>query len=232
MNAPARREEAPWENDYWTPDPIWKGEQVFVLASGPSLTREICDKVMGKPRCLSPWSGRKAIVINVSFRLAPWAPVWYFTDSSIYERYSDDVKAWPGHIVTMSKTAKRELNKRVMRVQGWGDPTLPMGEFPPLGSHFIRQGRSSGHTAISLAIALGARRVVMLGYDCRVVDGREHHHAEYTGPRDHDVYAREFAPAYEGWNAAAHKVGVEIVNCTPGSAIKEFPFADLDEVLT
>jgi hypothetical protein len=80
---------------------------------------------------------------------------------------------------------------------------MPDQDFPPLGHHSIRQGRSSGHTAISLAIALGASRVVMLGFDMRFVDGREHHHSEYKGPRDMQLYEREFVPGFEGWNAAA-----------------------------
>lgn len=221
MTAPVRRAETPWEFDYWTPEPWFKGETVFVLASGPSLTQAICDKI----------KGRRAIVVNVSFRLAPWADVWFFTDSSIYERYRDEVKAWPGEIVTMSRTAKRELNKQVKRLRGEGDPSLPIVGFPPQGHHSILQGRSSGHSAVSLAIACGAACVALVGFDMRFVDGREHHHAEYSGPRDLDLYAREFVPAFAGWNAAAKRAGVEIVNCTPGSAVTEFPFSDLDEVL-
>lgn len=217
------RQDTPWEYDYWTPEPWWKGEQVFVLASGPSLTQDICDKI----------KGRKAIVINASFRLAPWAPVWYFTDSHIYEKYREEVAAWPGEVITMSRTAKRELNTRVKRIKGAGDPTLPMlGDFPSLGSPVIRQGRSSGHTGVSLAIGLGASQVSLLGFDMRFVGGREHHHQEYTGPRDPELYQRDFVPGFAGWNDAALRAGVDIVNCTAGSAVTEFRFADLDEVLS
>jgi hypothetical protein len=222
MNAQVRQSETPWEFNIWTPEPWWKGEQAFVLASGPSLTQEICDQI----------KGRKSIVINASFRLAPWAPVWFFTDSHIYEKYRDDIAAWPGEIVTMSRTAKRELNERVRRVKGEGDPTIQMtGDFPPLGAPVIRQGRSSGHTAVSLAIALGARQVILLGFDMCFVKGREHHHNEYTGPRDLELYQRDFVPGFLGWNAAALRAGVEILNCTAGSAVTEFPFANLDEVI-
>jgi hypothetical protein len=221
MNAPVRQQVTPWEYQYWTPEPWWRGEQCFVLASGPSLTQEVCDKI----------KGRKAIVINLSFRLAPWAPVWFFTDSSIYERYRDDVAAWPGEIVSMSRTAKREIPDKVKRVQGEGDPSFPVRDFPRLGSPVIRQGRSSGHTAVSLAVALGAKQIVLLGFDMRLVEGREHHHQEYAGPRDQDIYAREFVPGFDGWNAAALAAGVEILNATPGSAVTEFPFRDLDEIL-
>jgi uncharacterized Rossmann fold enzyme len=106
-----------------------------------------------------------------------------------------------------------------------------MDRFPPPGAAVIRQGRSSGQTAISLAIAMGAARIALLGFDMRTVGGREHHHAEYSGARDLDIYAREFVPAFRGWRAQARDRGVEIVNCTRGSAIMEFPFVALDEVL-
>ena len=214
---------APWENDYWTPEPWWKGQTFFVLASGPSLTQEVCDKVCG----------HNAIVVNASFRLAPWSPIWFFIDSSIYERYREEVKAWPQEVVTMSRTAKRELNKRVKRVKGIGDPTSAAEIiFPSPGSPTIRQGRNSGQTAIGLGIAMGGTRCGLLGFDCRVVDGREHHHNEYDNYRDLDVYTRDFLPAYAGWNTAALAAGVEIFNCTPGSAITEFQFANVDDLLT
>ncbi len=214
--------ETPWENDFWTPEPWFKDQTVFVLASGPSLTREVCDKI----------KGRNSIVINASFKQAPWAKVWYFTDGHIYEKYRDEVASWPGEVVCMSKLAKQELNKQVKRVRGEGDPTSAgQLEFPHLGHHSIRQGRSSGHTAVSLAIALGASQIILLGFDMRFVEGREHHHSEYQGPRDVALYEREFVPGFDGWNAAALMAGVEILNATPLSAVHEFPMVSLEEVL-
>lgn len=207
--------------EFWAPEPIYKGETVFCLASGPSLTLEICEKVRGKP----------AIAVNSSCKLAPWADL-YFTDSSWYEdRRAIVATWWPGRVFTMSKTAKRELPDKVLKIKGEGDPRLFSGDFPPLGSPFIRQGRTSGHTAISLTIALGASTVCLLGYDMRAVHGREHHHYEYAGTRDLSVYATDYVPAFNGWDAAAKAMGVTILNCTPGSAITEFEFAGLEDVL-
>lgn len=212
------------EFEYWTPSPIFMGQTVFCLASGPSLTPGVVDKV----------KGRRCIVVNSSCMLAPWADVLFFTDGSWYEPRRALVATWPGLVISMCRTAKRELPDKVRRVQGIGDPTLPGGTFPPLGAPHIRQGRSSGHTAVALAVALGASKVPLLGYDMRLVADREHHHNEYQdqGPRDLDQYARDFVPAFNGWKDDALKVGVEIINCTPGSAVKEFPFADLDAVLS
>lgn len=207
------------EFEYWTPDQVFAGETVFCLASGPSLTQEIVDKIRG-PR---------TIVVNTSVNLAPWADVLFFTDSGWYEPRRELVANFAGLVISMSATAKRELPDKVKRVQGIGDPQG--GCFPKLGSPGVRQGRSSGHTAVGLAIALGASRVILVGYDMRMVGGREHHHSEYSGPRDLDQYAREFVPAFNGWNEDAHKVGVKILNATPLSAVREFPMVNLEEVL-
>jgi hypothetical protein len=65
----------------------------------------------------------------------------------------------------------------------------------------------------------------------RFVEGREHFHGEYKGPRDVGIYERDFLPGFAGWNEAARAVWVEVVNATKGSALKEFPFMSLDEVL-
>jgi hypothetical protein len=209
------------EFEYWNPIPLFKGATVFCLASGPSLTADVTDRL--------GIAGANAIVVNSSCVLAPWADVLYFTDSGWYEPRRELVANWDGLVVSMSRTAKRELPDKVLRVQGEGDPMLPPNFAGGRGA--IAQGRSSGHTAVSLAIAMGAARVVLVGYDMRVVDGREHHHAEYSGPRDLDQYAREFVPAFNGWRAAAEAVGAEIVNATPGSALQEFRFVDIEDML-
>jgi hypothetical protein len=235
----------PWENEIWTSEPLFRGETVVCIASGPSLTQEICDRIRDARdagRC-------KAIVVNSSCMLAPWADVLYFTDSGWYDARKELVARWPGLVVSMSRQAKRELDTpelvaargghRILRVKGAGDPSWPprlpgmpkrLG-FPPVGSPEIHQGRNSGNTAVSLAIGMGAARVLLVGYDCQLVNGREHHHTEYSGPRDLTIYDLEFQKAFNGWNEAALNSGVTIVNCTHGSAITEFPFADLDEAL-
>lgn len=208
------------EFEFWTPEPIFAGETVFVLASGPSLTPEICERI----------KGRSALAINSSCMLAPWADL-YFTDSSWYGERREIVANWPGRVFSMSKTAKRELPDKVLRVKGEGDPSFPVTSFPPLGSPVIRQGRTSGHTGISLLVSLAAATVALVGFDMRTVEGREHCHSEYKGNRDLSVYATDYVPAFAGWDAAARAAGTKIMNCTPWSAITEFEFADLDEVL-
>lgn len=210
----------PWENDFWTPDQRFRGHTVFCLASGPSMTQEIADKVIGQ----------SCIVVNSTCMLAPWADVLFFTDYGWYADRKEIVANWPGIVVCLSRRTKREAPNQVKRVKPFGSPDYPP-RFPAMGSGEIQQGRTSGHSAVALAIAMGAARVVLLGYDMQMVGGREHHHDEYKGPRDLTIYENEFQKGFNGWNAAALALGVQIINCTHGSAVKEFPFLTLDAVL-
>jgi hypothetical protein len=73
---------------------------------------------------------------------------------------------------------------------------------------------------------MGAARIVLLGFDMRIADGRSHCHDDYES-RDPNLYETDFRPAFEGWNAAAFRAGVEVVNATPGSALTEFAVVDL-----
>ncbi len=78
---------------------------------------------------------------------------------------------------------------------------------------------------------MGAARVGLVGCDMRTVGGREHFHNDYTDKRNLSQYDDEFLPGFRGWNDAARANGVEVINCTDGSAIREFPFAALDVLL-
>jgi hypothetical protein len=207
----------PWEDEFWTPEPVFAGQKVFCLASGPSLTQAVADSIRG----------RRAMVINSSWRLAPWADAWFFTDSGVFDAFRAEIEAYPGLVVTFSRKAKREMRAKIRRVRGeWSD------RFPPSGSPHIRQGRSSGHSGVSALIAMGAIDIPLVGYDMRTVDGREHCHTDYAGqPRDLGIYEREFIPAFNGWHADALARGVRIVNATPGSALREFPMVDLADEL-
>ncbi len=219
--------------EFWTPEPLHAGRTVVCLASGPSLTLDIVR------RC----TGQAVITVNSSAYACVEAGITdatlYFTDSGWYTHRRDLVANWPGLVVSMSRTAKREMPDKVKRVKGVGSPPFPPRQngrpgFPALGSSEIQQGRNSGNTAVSLAIAMGACRVLLVGYDCKVVNGREHFHpneGDYAGPRDLGLYDDEYKRAFAGWREAAEASGVDILNATPGSAITEFEMVDLNEAL-
>jgi hypothetical protein len=206
--------------EFWTPEPLFRGQTFYVLASGPSLTAEQAERVRGRP----------TIAVNATCpTLAPWADVWFFTDWFFFDQFRDEIATFPGLTVTLSRKAKAEM-PALRRV--W---TERRGRFP--SPPMVRQGRSSGQTAIGLGYAMGGVRAVLLGFDMRVVDGKEHHHDAYGPcdqhgmPRDPNIYGSSFLPAFAGWNDQARAAGLEIVNATPNSALREFPMVDLEDVL-
>jgi hypothetical protein len=199
---------------YWTPPPsTWAGDTVFLLGGGPSLDR----------RQVNQLRDRRVMVITSSAMLAPWADVLFFGDRLWAIGREELVQGWKGLAVTCNLAAKGRMPKLKLINAREGD------RFPALGSGRVRKGPSSGHTAIGLAVALGASRIVLLGYDMGVVGGRSHHHGEYS-VREPAVYQR-FLAGFGGWRSAAEKIGVEIVNATPGSALKEFPVVALGNML-
>lgn len=200
--------------EYWTPPLLFSGDTVFLLGGGPTLTKADVARL----------DDQVTVAINSSCLIAPMADILYFTDTNWFEDHRRIIEAWPGTVVTQSRVAKATLPDRMHRIR-----TKVKDDFTR-GEEELKFGRSSGHSAISLAIALGAARVVLLGYDMRIVDRRSHHHDEYPH-EDAKLFTHDFLLAFEGWNAAAERIGVQVLNATPGSALKEFPMTTLDEVL-
>jgi hypothetical protein len=155
--------------------------------------------------------------------------VVYFTDADWFKgtgpdglKRSKSLERSQALLVTCSREAKRASPDRLKRV------FLQTGR--PLGEPTLRMGRNSGQTAIALAAAFGAKRIVLLGFDMRFVNGRSHHHDSYKAS-DPKLYARDFIPHFAGWNAMAKAAKIQVLNATPGSALREFPMINIEEVL-
>lgn len=199
---------------YWPVPRLWTDRTAFVLAGGPSLRGFDFDRLRG----------REVIAVNAAGYEAPWAPVLFFGDNAWGEANQPLVGSWPGLVCTVSlRSAERGAAVRLVQVVD-----IDRG-FPTRG--LVRRGRSSGHTAVALAIAMGAARVVLLGFDMRSDDeGRTHYHDRYerrTAPEQLVIFQQHFA----GWRDEAGAIGVSIVNATPGSALTEFPMVDINDEL-
>lgn len=203
---------------HWTPPIEWNGETAFVLGGGPSLTPDDVNRL----------EGRKVVAVNAAYRMAPWSQYLFFSDHNWFLPRAKAVEEFAGTTVTTSRRSVEALPKIKLIARSKGRC------FPEQGTTELRAGKSSGGMGVSLAYALGASRIVLLGFDMRLVDGRSHWHEEYSSrpARNFEPYYRDiFVPAFNGWFEEAKALGVTILNATPGSAIKEFPFVSLDEVL-
>jgi hypothetical protein len=208
--------------------PDLSDKTVFLLGGGPSLTESLneLEETLGDKEARKRW----IIAINESIYCALYADLLFFRDISWYFANKKVVDAWSGIVVTTAKSPFYSEKVQVVDMRHCRDFLI--------GGDEIKHGRSSGHIALSLAIYLGARRCVLLGYECRLVQdfetgqSRSHFHDRYSTKAIELTYKEYFLPAWQGWGDAARRAGVEVVNATPDSAIIDFPFRPLHEVLS
>ena len=202
---------------FWPPDRAFEGLTVTLIGGGPSHA----------DIDLAVLAGHPFIAINSGCRkvrpIATAGDLLYFSDNSWAERYERLLRAWPGPIVTSNRNAKARLGALVRRL----DIEALTREIQIMSD---RVQASSGHSAACLAAVMGARRIVLCGFECLAIGGRTHGHEDY---RLHDlsVFDERFLPGWGALAIAFAERGIEVVNATPRSAIQEFPFLDLAKAL-
>jgi len=209
-------------------EPEWAGATVAIIGGGPSLTQEQVTVCRG--RC-------RVIAVNTSYLLAPWADALYFCDEAWYgwHREAKAFRRFAGIKVALANARTTYSERGVLN----GDPAIRVlrnyggpPEFVGLCENRdgVYTGRNSGNQAIQLAAHLGARRVLLLGFDMRAQGAKTHWHMAHkrpTDPNDFNQMLTWFAPLVE----PCRKRGIEVVNCTPGSAVECFPRATINDAL-
>jgi len=201
----------------WAPDRSFDGLTVAIIGGGPGIADLDLDVLRG----------HRFIVVNSACRKVTSAATeddfLLFQDNAWAERYEDLIRGWPGVAVTTNRHAKARLGDLVRRFD-----VLVLTEW--IGAAPDHAMASSGHVAACLAAKMGARRIVLVGFECAAVDGRTHGHADY---QMHDLapFGERFLPGWRGLAQAFDRRGVEVINSTPGSAIAEFRFVELSEAL-
>lgn len=195
----------------WVVQRMWEGQTVAILASGESMSSEIANRIRYE-------TAVRVIVVNNTFRLAPWADLLYAADARWWDVYKREALAFDGLKVCIEETPFPEvlvLNK-----------TGERGFDPNPGN--LRTGKNSGYQAVHLAIHTGVKTILLCGFDMH----GGHWHGEHQNPlraTDKDVYPywiEEFRILQKEMPAT-----VQVLNCTPDSAMKCFPLVDLSKAL-
>ena len=198
--------------------PDWRGYPVVVLASGPSLTLEQCSTVLKRKDV-------KSIATNTTgLEKAPWADVLYGCDFLWWRQYAAKAKSL--HPLGCWTTDRASAER-------WQLNWIRSAPRDGLGSGMVHINGNSGAGALNLAVCFGARRILLLGFDMKAApDGKRHHHDEHPKPL---VQKSQFGE----WVHKMRKVaddckarGIEVINCTPGSALPYFPFSTIEKELS
>lgn len=202
--------------------PDWRGATVVIIASGPSLTADDCGRVW-------TWReedrrNRKAIVINTSFRLAPWADILYAGDARWWRMYFEEAAlVFAGQFWTQSDDANFSHPRlRVIRAKRCDGLALER--------NLISINGVSGYQSIGLAYQTGAAKIVLLGFDAQS-NGKTHWHGDHPPGLHGGLDFKRWRKAFERLARDLEAEGVHVVNASPGTALECFPRTSLDEAL-
>ena len=143
----------------------------------------------------------KVIAVSDSYRLAPWADVLAASDRGWWRLHEPDFEG--------KKLCGVPVHG-IERIEG------------------AVSGSNSGLLAIQAAVQMGAKTVLLLGYDMGASKG-DHFFGSHpaplrnTKPDRFEVFKKQFSQ-YQ-------PKGVRIWNCTEGSALTCYPMARLEDVL-
>lgn len=201
--------------------PRWS-DLCVVAASGPSLNGETAEVCKDLP----------VVAVNDAYRLFPFADVLYGCDGRWWDHHYGCKEfageRWSSH-GDRSHNEKRDVAERhgLSLVRGRD------GEGFSFDPAFIHYGDNSGFQAVNLAIHFlgGIGRVVLVGFDMRMVAGKRHFFGE------HPPTLTQTSVGYSLWPKRFEKAskmlppGIEIVNATPESALTCFPIMDLQQAV-
>jgi len=190
------------------------------IASGPSLTQDDVDHCRGKAR---------VVVVNDGYRLAPWADALYACDRPWWDLHFNDVReTFQGSWYSHSKPATDQYGAHhVEGVDGEGLCKTP---------GCVHFGANGGYQVVNLAYHWGARRILLLGYDCQADPydpERTHWFGQHPGnlergsPEKFGKWIRRYRALYDDLKAE----GVELINCSRQTAINFVPRMPIEEAL-
>ena len=220
----------------------WEAESVVLFGGGPSLNMEQVDKVFEAHQA----GCCHAIVVNDAYLLASWADVLYAADYRWWDwhlkgiakpalgltasQVRDSFEVFAGERCSIQHGDVELTDARIHILRNKTFPNHSVGLSLDQGA--LVTGRNSIFQALNLAILTGAWRVILLGVDGRVAaDGRTHFHGGHPSPTPFNEFFEQMRKTFSAAEAAIKATGVEVFNCSPGSAIDSFPKVTLEEAL-
>ena len=212
-------------------EPIYHGETAIIVGTGPSLTPEVIQTAAkaqkeGKVRLFG---------MNMAFSVLD-LDLLHGCNIAFWDHYWPEVKDLRCHKWTTRPELKGKYSGLNYIQERWEDclSTDPS---------YITAHHGSSAQAMGLAYHYGIKTMLLVGFDMRFPGKVNRHHYNesrhfhdetpltsqhwpMTGPNGElDGLIREFV------TINPERLGIEIINCTPGSAMTCFPMMDLDKAL-
>lgn len=204
---------------------------IACIGTGPSLTPAQIEVARRKGFALYGCNLVYQSVPDLAVLFATNAPFWdYFWNRHDGPRHHPCAK-WTNNEESAGRYGLNYIGSR----DGPGLSTNPRR---------VHHGHSSGYCLVNLAYLHGADRIVLLGYDMRYApDYSARDRSPGSGPRH---YFGEYPSAMQHWPSLSVRDGVhvelleryatiaaqglvEVINCSPGSALDCFPTMSIED---
>jgi hypothetical protein len=197
----------------------WATRPAVVVASGPSLSDDqLCHVEFSRAaeRC-------HVIAVNNTAERVPFADVVYFGDYTAIKHYRPKLSWHRGEWVTQDRAS----------AERWRLTHIKPANTSGMCLQRVHLNGNSGAQAVNVAACFGAQRVVLLGFDMRADPKTSKHHwfGQHVNPLVQKQLYGEWLNKFEAIAADAKKLGIEIVNATPNSALTLFQMAQIVEAL-
>ncbi len=191
----------------------------MIIASGPSLTRADVARVEE--------SGYDMMGINNAYMMTDKLKYHYGCDTKWWRHHWDSLKPGPARYSLKAKDDDEGV-PGVMQMRKGRRDGLSL-DWP-----ILRHGGNSGYQAINLAVLLGYRQIILLGYDMQETNGRAHWHPDHKFPQS----TNPATPTFKRWRkdyktlaAECKKEGIEVLNATRQTALECFPLVRLEDMI-
>lgn len=177
---------------------------------------------------LSPIHDRHVIGINNVYQIGTWIDILFFGDNSWYLVHRKALAKWPGIKVTCNP----RFDAKKHGVEGIKFVAKDHSHRYGISSSqaMVSWNANSGSASISLAVHLGVKRIILLGFDMKMEGPMSHWHGSH-GPNKKKPPFNRHLKGFPDIAKDAKQMGIEILNASPDSAIKEFKKVNIKEVL-
>lgn len=205
--------------------PAWAGETCVLIASGPSLTQAQVNTAK------VAWIDGQCKVMgcNDAYRIAPWMNALYAADEHWWDHHIEAVRQTN---ITLLFSQHELACKKYGLWMTPGRGTSPHGPGLSVNPEYIVFGFNSGFQAFNIAVLLGCKRLILIGYDCKEgPQGEKHWFGDHPGTMNRKPDWKSWATCYHSTVEILAEHGVEVINCSPGSVIDAFPRSTIGRVL-
>jgi hypothetical protein len=224
---------------------MWDGEDCWILGGGFSVPLQfgvpkdvingVCERRLPASAYsdyFKPIHDKHVIGINNAYKIGDWIDVCFFGDCTWYLLHKLQLERFPGLLVTCCPRFETKNQRQMEGIKYLAKDKDHTQGISPNPSK-VSWNNNSGAAAISLAYHFGAKRIMLLGFDMNM-DKWSHWHGSHSPNIEKKKRKPPFSRHLRGFSAIsddAKRMGIEIYNLSPNSAVEPFKKVSLEDVL-